>query len=379
MDKRKSILIPTSGSYKDSASMIIYLLNILKGFDNINDESIKPHIILFHDNETPINDFKNLGYKYISFFNFKKNVPFLKRIINYIYRKYFNKHLLHTYKEKVDYVFPAMLDNSFVRTNKLIFWKADFQEKYLPHFFTKNDLEYSEKFFINLDRNKNSTLVLSSYDSLNSFKNFYPIHSNPSFILPFVSLLNYNNNNINEVKLKFNITKPYFIVCNQFWPHKNHIRVLEAINLIKNPPFQIVFTGNKNSYRNENIFDEIQKYIDTNCLNNDIIVTGFIDRDEQVTLIKNSIAVVQPSYFEGWSTVIEDAKALNKFVIASNINVNIEQIKEQCIFFNPDDANQLSNIIKEFDINHIDENRNYQTNIQNFSQKLIQLFCLNDK
>ncbi len=37
---------------------------------------------------------------------------------------------------------------------------------------------------------------------------------------------------------------------------------------------------------------------------------GFIDRGEQLQLMKNSIAIVQPSLFEGWSTVVEDTKAM---------------------------------------------------------------------
>jgi len=33
--------------------------------------------------------------------------------------------------------------------------------------------------------------------------------------------------------------------------------------------------------------------------------------------LQNAKAIIQPSYFEGWSTVIEDAKALNKYLIVS--------------------------------------------------------------
>ena len=169
-------------------------------------------------------------------------------------------------------------------------------------------------------------------------------------------------------------------MCNQFWPHKNHIRVLEAISQLKSKelPFQIVFTGNTSSYRNKNIFNDLKDFIEKNQLTNDIIITGFIDRDEQIALIKNAIAVVQPSYFEGWSTVIEDAKALNKYVIASNINVNVEQINKDCTFFNPDDAEELANILTQFDIKRIDNDRKYDEDIRQFSEKLIKLFRLNE-
>lgn len=380
MDRRKSILIPTSGSYQNAASMIIYLLNIIKGLNNIVDDKNKPNIILYHDNETPIDEFKKINYPHISYFNFKNDVPFIKRVINLISRKFLNRNIFKTYNKKVDYIFPALPDNSFVDANELVFWKADFQEKYLPHFFTANDINYSESFFTNLLEYQQSKLVLSSQDAYNSFKQFYPNHQNPVFVLPFVSFLKIKEINFQLIKEKFQIKKPYFIVCNQFWPHKNHIRVLEAISQLKNKelPFQIVFTGNTSSYRNENIFKVLKDFIEKNQLIDDLIITGFIDRDEQIALIKNAIAVVQPSYFEGWSTVIEDAKALNKYVIASNINVNIEQINKDCTFFNPDNADELSNILSEFDIKYKDNDRKYNEDIQQFSEKLIKLFRLNE-
>jgi glycosyltransferase involved in cell wall biosynthesis len=71
-------------------------------------------------------------------------------------------------------------------------------------------------------------------------------------------------------------------------------------------------------------------------------------RDEQLLLMKLAQAVIQPSFFEGWSTVIEDAMALNVPVIASNLDVNIEQLQEKGIYFNPNDANELVKVIKEF-------------------------------
>ena len=93
MDRRKSILIPTSGSYQNAASMIIYLLNIIKGLNNITADKNKPNIILYHDNETPIEEFKKINYPYLSYFNFKNDVPYIKRVMNLISRKLLKKNI----------------------------------------------------------------------------------------------------------------------------------------------------------------------------------------------------------------------------------------------------------------------------------------------
>jgi glycosyltransferase involved in cell wall biosynthesis len=61
-------------------------------------------------------------------------------------------------------------------------------------------------------------------------------------------------------------------------------------------------------------------------IENQVKLLGFINREDQLCLMKNAVAIIQPSLFEGWSTVIEDAKALRAKVIASDINVHREQL-----------------------------------------------------
>jgi len=64
--------------------------------------------------------------------------------------------------------------------------------------------------------------------------------------------------------------------------------------------------------------------------------------------MRNSQAVVQPSFFEGWSTVIEDARSLQVPVVASNIPVNIEQLGDEGTFFDPNNPEDLAALINNF-------------------------------
>ena len=45
---------------------------------------------------------------------------------------------------------------------------------------------------------------------------------------------------------------------------------------------------------------------------------------------------------------MEDAKALGKFVIASDLNVHREQLKDNAWFFDPNDEKKLANSIETF-------------------------------
>ncbi len=75
---------------------------------------------------------------------------------------------------------------------------------------------------------------------------------------------------------------------------------------------------------------------------------GVIPRDEQLLLMKHSQAVIQPSLFEGWSTVIEDAISLQVPVIASSLPVNIEQLGPDGSYFEPEDYEALAGLLENF-------------------------------
>jgi glycosyltransferase involved in cell wall biosynthesis len=109
-------------------------------------------------------------------------------------------------------------------------------------------------------------------------------------------------------------------------------------------------------------------------------MTGFISREDQLILMKNAMAIIQPSLFEGWSTVIEDCKALGQFVIASDLDVNKEQLTTNCLFFQRNDASELSAHMK----NLLKNGKkivpsDYSENIDQFKKDLIHVFELESK
>jgi hypothetical protein len=104
---------------------------------------------------------------------------------------------------------------------------------------------------------------------------------------------------------------------------------------------------------------------------------GIIPRNEQLLIMKHSQAVLQPSLFEGWSTVIEDAKSLQVPVVASSLLVNIEQLGNDGVFFDPYNPEELAIILLNYpernlsDIFYADYNKRIKTAARNF----IQIFC----
>ena len=71
---------------------------------------------------------------------------------------------------------------------------------------------------------------------------------------------------------------------------------------------------------------------------------GIIPYDEVLALNAGSIAVINPSMFEGWSSSVEEAKTLGTQLILSKIDVHKEQAPH-AKFFDPDNASDLADAL----------------------------------
>jgi glycosyltransferase involved in cell wall biosynthesis len=220
-------------------------------------------------------------------------------------------------------------------------------------------------------------VLLSSQDSKNDFEKFYYYHGSEVKILRFASVL---PEGLTNYQLKSGYAaKSYFIVSNQFWPHKNHLTVIKAVAELKkkNIEVTVLFTGHL-SDRDPTYADKVRKVITSNNLENNIRFLGFLDRLEQLALIKNSLALIQPSLFEGWSTIVEDCKSLNKFLLLSDLKVHREQISSNCCFFSPLEHVELSEkMVEVLNTGSVDtDDDNYQGKILAFARDIVEVFKL---
>src|SRR5207247_5452966 len=81
----------------------------------------------------------------------------------------------------------------------------------------------------------------------------------------------------------------------------------------------IVCTGSGFDFRRRDYFGQVKNYVDDHALGEQVHFTGLLPRAEQIAILRRSLAVLQPSRFEGWSTVIEDAKSLGKPCVARDL------------------------------------------------------------
>ena len=59
-------------------------------------------------------------------------------------------------------------------------------------------------------------------------------------------------------------------------------------------------------------------------------------------LAEGSLGYINPSFFEGWSTTVEEAKYRGKPILLSDLKVHREQAPSKGVFFNPNAPEELA-------------------------------------
>jgi hypothetical protein len=230
-------------------------------------------------------------------------------------------------------------------------WIPDFQCMHYPKYFSKKSIGRNKYNYSYLAKYSTRIIVSSSSCEKDlvallgkSIKNKTEIFN---FCLP---PLDSGNEYCFDLIAKYNIEAyKYYVVSNQFWQHKNHIVILNALKYIMNAgieiPFRIISTGLINDPRDPTASKILKEYLNINKLGSYFIMTDIIPYEDVLALQYYSIAIIQPSLFEGWNTAVEECKRIGKKIILSNIDVHIEQSPENVVFFDPTNANELANVL----------------------------------
>ncbi|HEY0141298.1 MAG TPA: glycosyltransferase [Thermoanaerobaculia bacterium] len=209
----------------------------------------------------------------------------------------------------------------------LIFHLPDFQHRYLPQINDQRVREEFERRFE--DEARAATLVhVSSQSIRDDVERFLPE------ILPKVRLvfpvsiptpLWYEREPM-PVARRLRLPERYLVIPNMVAAHKNHLSIARALAILKQRGIKahVVCTGKTGDYRDVSFFQRLTREIETLGVTSRIHFTGVLERTDQMAVIRRSVAVIQPSLFEGWGAAVAEAKALGKPLLASDLPVNHE-------------------------------------------------------
>ena len=255
-------------------------------------------------------------------------------------------------KNGIDVLLPLLDVPSWEVSAKLIGWIPDLQHVYLPEFFSETELQQRNATIQRLTE-RAALIMLSSNAARDDFLKFAPKGEKKARVLSFPSLVAFEplSEGPESSRSKFNLPEKFALVANQFWAHKNHRSVVSAAAELRERGITvpIVMTGLPVDHRdraNSN-FSSLLQAIASAGLNSQITILGQVSYADLVNLMRTATVILQPSRFEGWSTIVQDAKALGRPVVCSDIAVHREQAPAALGFFPCDEPGMLANLLAE--------------------------------
>lgn len=231
---------------------------------------------------------------------------------------------------------------------KTLPWLFDFQFMHLPTHWTPRQLRWVSKRYASAC-SQGDGVIVSSQDALNDLRKFKPNSRAPIHVLQFVSnpVDITNLPSLALIQERHGVAHQYFHLPNQFWTHKNHRIVIDALCTLKalGVHTQVVCTGSKSDPRSPLYFENLMSHCREVGVADAFNVLGVLPYADTQTLMAHATAVINPSFFEGWSTTVEEAKTLGKRLLLSDIPVHREQSPELGHFFRPDDAGSLAKLM----------------------------------
>ena len=262
-------------------------------------------------------------------------------------------------KAKIDVVFESGIFLGWRFKLPAIAWIPDLQHRFLPHLFGKIAWVRRELGF-RLQIWSGRLIMCSSQDTLEDIERIYPSAkdrvSAVRFAIKSPELV--SKEIARAVADRYEFPAQYFFMPNQFWAHKNHRLVLDALKILSNRGIQcaIVATGQQSDPRDKNYVSSLLADIQSAGLQKFFLTPGLLPYDDLSFLLQASKALINPSLFEGWSTTVEEAKVLGIPMILSDILVHREQAGKAAIYFNPNSPEALADALKNFSL--LSKNKN---------------------
>jgi glycosyltransferase involved in cell wall biosynthesis len=209
---------------------------------------------------------------------------------------------------------------------------------------------------------------------------FYQVPSDRVILCPHPTprfALGFEEKKTSTILERLGVVRDYVFYPAQFWPHKNHIALLEALKILqqRNIDLQLVLSG---SDRGKNQ-DYVRAAASDLGVADSVVFAGFVNRDELVDLYRGAVAMAYVSFFGPENLPPLEAFALGCPVIAAQVPGAEEQLGSAARLVHPVDYEQLASEIETLLTDQAErrsmiakgKERARQTTTENFVNRLL--------
>jgi glycosyltransferase involved in cell wall biosynthesis len=252
---------------------------------------------------------------------------------------------------RVDVVFEAALFFGWRLPIPSVAWIPDLQHLFLPQLFSRSAWWRREIGF-RAQIASGRIIMSSSEDTRQACERAYPGSRGRVHAVRFAvrAPLVLSHEAARAVADRYSLPESFFFMPNQFWVHKNHRLVLSALDVLRKrgKTIYVVATGKQLDTRNPTYAESLLSEVRAMGLERQFIAPGLLPYSDLGALMQASMALVNPSLFEGWSTTVEEARSAGVPMVLSDLDVHREQAGDKATYFDRTSADSLADALGNF-------------------------------
>jgi glycosyltransferase involved in cell wall biosynthesis len=258
-----------------------------------------------------------------------------------------NPYYSHLKSLKVSLIhIPVQYSPVYCDSVPVITTMHDLQEFHFPENFSSVERIHRA---INNDKSitHSSQIIVSFQHIKNDIVKFYGVDERRISVCPPQFTVNWffvkRETDWQELAKNYGIQKKYLLYPAVTWKHKNHIKLIEALKIIRDEGIEIelICTGNQTNHY-MNILEKMKEL----NLSRAVYFLGIVPEEDLISLYKNSSLVVIPTLYEAGSGPLYEAMKYEIPVICSNVTSLPDTIGNSEFLFDPNNVSDLAEKIK---------------------------------
>ena len=139
------------------------------------------------------------------------------------------------------------------------------------------------------------------------------------------------------VQARHGLTTPYLFYPAQLWPHKNHVRIVEAVALLRAEGLlvTVAFTGSPAPGPRAAVHRDLRRRADELGIEDAVRLLGELPSEDVAPLYAGARALVMPTFFGPTNIPVLEAWAVGCPVITSDIRGIREQAGDAAVLVDP--------------------------------------------
>jgi len=217
-------------------------------------------------------------------------------------------------------------------------------ERRFPEISANGVFEWREKHYSKMSKSVNGIFVDSEVSRLQLIES-YGRDPSSIYILPYIAP-KYIYNELTPVGFdqRYKGLGKYIFYPAQFWEHKNHKGLIQAVGLLKEkyPDLKLVFVGSK-----KNGYLSTFKLVKQLNVSENIKFLGYVPDSDMSQLYRRSQGMIMPTFLGPTNIPPLEANAVGCPLAVSDVYAMPEQIGNAAIYFNPSSVQGIADAIEK--------------------------------